>query len=282
MASVIQTLGPSAYGGFMELVGDGEDACTHKALVRFHGSDRALDSYVKVYCTKTAPKGFVNELIGYTLAKWGGLNVAHRAAVLLLDPAQASYLPPHMQPMLTTSGQVVSWCVQSIGGRTPLQLYRFNTDRAAALKAVRHDFKKWKDLPDVAALDAWLLNEDRNLGNLVRLGAGRYALIDHGRVCTGNSWNSPLDRLRMKHFNKLAKIAWDEDDLDLAPSEFHTPLVGSFERHEQALDEAANDLEYWLPKLISSAEEADATQFLAERVTAVRDHLKATYGVLFP
>jgi hypothetical protein len=282
MASVIQTLGPNAYGGFMEMVGEGQDAVTHKALVRFLDVDVAVDSYVKVYCTKAAPKGLVNELIGYSLAKWGGLLTAPRAAVLLLDAEQTTFLPPHVSPPLTEDGKVIAWCVQSLAGKTPKQSYILSTDKAAALKSIQQDFKKWKDLAAVASMDAWLLNEDRNLGNVVRLGEGQYAVIDHGWACTGNSWSVPLDKTRMKHNNKLAGIAWSDQDLDNAPGTYHSPLVCSFDRHKDALGEAANDLDYWLPLLISEAEEQDATEFLQERVASVREYLRTTFGLLIP
>lgn len=280
MASVIQTLGPSAYGGFMELVGDGADATTHKALVHFYDTDSAVDSYVKIYCAKVAPKGLVNELVGYALAKAGGLLTPPRAAVLLLDSEQTQFLPSGVEPLRNAEGHVVSWCVQSLGGHTPKQSYQLSVEKAAALTAILQDLRKWSEFPDVATLDAWLLNEDRNLGNLVRIRAGRYAIIDHGRALTGNSWVSPLDRRRMKHRNVLAEVLWNDPDLENAPKPYHLPLVNSFDRHERALQEALADLNYWLPLLVSSADECDVMQFIAERVASVRKYLMTTYGVL--
>lgn len=261
MASVIQTLGPNAYSGFMELIGDGQDACTHKALVCFADTSGPVDSYVKIYCARTAPKGFVNELIGYSLAKWGGLLTPPRAAVLLLDVDQTKFLPPAIDPMRTNNGKILAWCVQSLAGTTPKQSYNLNADKTASTKYIRQDLNKWKDLPNVVALDAWLLNEDRNLGNVVRVGEGQYAVIDHGRVCTGNSWESPLDKNRMNHTNLLAAIAWENPNVEYAPENFHAPLIGSFVRYKQAVIDATPDLDYWLPKLISIVDEQDAKKF---------------------
>ncbi|WP_417471836.1 hypothetical protein [Luteimonas mephitis] len=279
---MIQTLAPSAYGGFLESVGDGDDAVTHKALVKFHDTDSAVDSYVKVYCVRAAPKGLVNELIGFSLARSGGLLTPPRAAILLLDDEQAAFLPKDMELLRTVDDHVVSWCVQSLAGKTPKQSFNLAADKSHALRSMQQDFKKWKELPDVATLDAWLLNEDRNLGNVIRVSEGRYAVIDHGRVCTGNSWVTPLEKARMKHCNKLALAAWDDADLDRAPSSFHLHLVNSFDRHRQALQDAASELDYWLSLLVSPAEEKDASAFMDNRVNSVRDYLKSAFGLLLP
>ena len=266
----------------MEKTAEGRDAFTHKALIKYHDVDKVIDSYVKIYCQNVAPKGLVNELIGYTLAKRSGLSVPYRAAVLLLNSEQAAFLPPKIAPLQSSQGHVVAWCVQSLGGKTPYQAYNYADNPSEALATIREDFKKWKELPEVASLDAWLLNEDRNLGNLVRLGKGRYALIDHGRVCTGRDWMPPLERSRMAHTNKLAHIAWDDPDLAKAPKSFHVPLVESFNQHSQSLLDSETDLDYWLPKLISTVEKADVDTFLTERTTTVGNHFKGVYGVLLP
>lgn len=40
----------------------------------------------------------------------------------------------------------------------------------------------WKPLPDACAFDGWIANEDRNLGNLLSDGRGKFWLIDHERA----------------------------------------------------------------------------------------------------
>ncbi|MDG2517205.1 hypothetical protein [Lysobacter soli] len=280
--TVVQTLGPSSYCGFMESVGDGIDAYTHKALVRFHDAPKAVDAYVKVYCVDQAPRGLVNELIGYVLAKHDGLSVPYRAAVLLLEDHQLSAMPAGLNPLRTMDSHIVAWAVQSLGGKSPYQVYNYSRGSCAALAAVRKDFQKWKDLPAAASLDAWLLNEDRNLQNLVRLGTGNYALIDHGRVCTGNGWSVPLERAKMPHKNKLALIAWDDIALENAPKNYHVPIVERMAQHHGTLSHSEPDLDYWLPQLLTSSERDDVDVFLSERTSTVKAYFKASYGVLLP
>lgn len=235
-----------------------------------------------MYCVDQAPRGLVNELIGYVLAKHDGLSVPYRAAVLLLEDHQLSAMPAGLNPLRTMDSHIVAWAVQSLGGKSPYQVYNYSRGSCAALAAVRKDFQKWKDLPAAASLDAWLLNEDRNLQNLVRLGTGNYALIDHGRVCTGNGWSVPLERAKMPHKNKLALIAWDDIALENAPKNYHVPIVERMAQHHGTLSHSEPDLDYWLPQLLTSSERDDVDVFLSERTSTVKAYFKASYGVLLP
>jgi hypothetical protein len=277
-ASVVETLGPQSYRSFLEPVATGQDAFTHKALVAFHDGT-IVDAYVKVYCQRQAPKGLVNEVTGYVLAKGDGLPVPQRAAVLLLTAEQSSFLPSDAQPLITPDGHVVAWCVQSVGGQTPLQAFNLFGD-PAGLPTLLQDFSRWANLSKVVSLDAWLLNEDRNMGNLVRVSAGMYALIDHGRICTGNSWRAPLDRTKMKHVNKVAYVAWGDPDVDNAPSKYHPLILDACARHNQTWLDTATDIEHWLTQLLHSHERDDVTGFIGDRTGTLEAHLRAAYGVL--
>lgn len=277
--SVVQTLGPDSYLGFLERVGEGRDAKTHKALVRFHDSQIPADCYVKAYCSRSAPKGLVNELIGYALTKCGGFDVPNRAAVILLDDGQVNQFTADIEPQRSADGRIVAWCVESLGAPTPMTTYGLPSNGPGFL-SFKDDLARWGDLADVAAFDLWVLNDDRNPGNLVRLGRGRYALIDHGHVCSGNSWIAPLDRTDMRPLNKLAWFAWNAKELDGAPQKQHAQIVSSFDRHCIALNKAAEDLDYWLSLLVNPQERDDAEAFLQERLATVREHLRTTFGML--
>lgn len=279
-ASVVQTLGPDCYKTYLEPAGDGRDAVTHKALVSFHDSGVPQDTFVKVYCGRQAPKGLVNEIAGYVIAKADGLAVSERAAVLLLRPEQAAFIPPTVTPQTNSDGLLVAWCVQSIGGQTPTQAFNLSPECFAGIPRLQEDFAKWPQLPQAVSLDAWLLNEDRNTGNLVRLAPGRYALIDHGRICTGNSWVAPLDRQKMKHENKLARVAWNQPDIDHAPLKHRSSILAATDRHSHTLDNILIDLEYWLSTLLVEPERHDAEGFIADRTITVGTHLRTAYGVL--
>jgi hypothetical protein len=237
-----------------------------------------VDSYVKVYCKSKAPKGTINEIAGYALAKGDGLAVPQRAAVLLLSQEQAAFLPSGVSPHVNRNGLVVAWCVQSIGGTTPVQA--FNLMAASGLQTLREDFAKWNHLPQVVSLDAWLLNEDRNMGNLVRTGPGRYALIDHGRICTGNAWSTPIDRAKMKHQNKVAWAAWGDPDIDNAPPNHRSSILAACARHKRTLEETVNQLELWFAAFLSSPEKDDLQGFFGDRAYTVGTYLRQSYGVL--
>lgn len=275
--SVTQLLGPSSYLSYLGKAGDGCDANTHKARVEFEPGT-PVDAYVKVYDEGDAPKGLVNELIGYVLAKHADIDVPVRSAIMLLSNAQTGYLPDGFRPMKDASGSVVAWCVEDVGGNTPKQAFRWTEEQG--LEALRDDLKKWQKLVDVVALDAWVLNEDRNLGNLVRMAPGQYAVIDHGRVCTGNAWAVPLDRARVSHTNKLALAAWDSHDVEQAPAKVRSGVLSAFEAHATVLAKADLDLLEWLPRLVEGLEEQDVKDFLQQRATSVPKHYKTAFQVL--
>lgn len=277
--SVVQMLGPDCYKTYLEPIRGGRDAITHKALVAFHDSGPE-DTFVKVYCRNRAPKALVNEVAGYVIAKADGLAVSQRAAVLFLTPDQAGFLSPEVNPIRSRDGLVVAWCVQSIGGPTPAQAFNLTPGETDGLTRLQDDFAKWPELPKAVSLDAWLLNEDRNTGNLIRLASGRYALIDHGQICTGNRWSAPLDRSKMKHVNKLAWAAWGEPDIDNAPSKQRPAILAACDRHGDTLTEITTDLEHWLSMLLGEPEKRDAEGFFSDRTTTVGTYLRSAYGVL--
>lgn len=276
----VETLGPEAYQGYLEPVGEGNDARTHKALVRFNNEAYGSDCYVKAYCASLAPKGLVNELIGYALAKHGGFDVPRRAAVLLLDSDQALAFGSGFNAPTTVSGHVLAWCVESLDRPTPKTVFQLSPQDVSGLPSLQADLQKWRDLPSAVSFDSWLSNDDRNPGNLVRLSAGRYALIDHGRVCSGNAWQSPLDKAEMGRINLLALWAWSAGAMQFVPRDQQLPLITSFDRHGEALEKAASDIDYWLGELVDPVEKADAEAFLDERVSTVREHLSQTFGML--
>jgi len=150
----------------------------------------------------------------------------------------------------------------------------------AGFSVLQADFARWKNLSKVVSLDAWLLNEDRNMGNLVRMGVGRYALIDHGRICTGNHWAVPIDRARMKHTNKLALVAWGNADIDSAPNQARASILQACDGHSSAYMLSLPALQRWFVDLIQEDESKDAQGFFAERSGSVGRHLRTAYGVL--
>lgn len=273
---ITELLGPTNYHTYLAGIGDGQDAYTHKALIAFHDGP-AVQAYVKIYCAVAAPRGVVNEIVGYKLAAHRGIAVPHRSAVMRLLPRQCSFLPREATPITDHDGLVVAWCVEDLGGETPKQIYNL---RKAAGTAIVEDIAKWSKVPDVIALDAWLLNEDRNLGNLVRLGKGRYAVIDHGRVCTGNAWSPPLDRKRKDHRNVLAEIVWSDPVVENAPIPSCRSLIDSLGSHTAVLAAAEFELAEWLDELEGADASKDVMGFLADRAADLVPHYKAAFGLL--
>ncbi|WP_146165818.1 hypothetical protein [Stenotrophomonas panacihumi] len=272
-----ELLGPGCYRGYLAHIGEGSDASTHKALVAFHGQTEPSQAYVKVYCAATAPRGLANEFIGYALAKAAGLEVPAKSAILRLNPSQSLFLPSGMSPQLDTQGNVIAWCVEELSGESPKQLL---TADAAAYAPLAEEIRKWPQLADTVALDDWLVNEDRNLGNLIRIGPRRFALIDHGRVCTGLAWNRPLDRAVVDTINKLALIAWGNPLTKEAPPPSHSQLFESINKLAEALASAEIELDHWLPQLMGPEDESDVRGFLDVRTSFLPPHYQAEFGLI--
>ncbi|MGX2088596.1 hypothetical protein ACWJLF_15705 [Xanthomonas axonopodis pv. maculifoliigardeniae] len=272
-----QLLGPDSYRGFLADVGDGADALTHKALVTFHGVTAPVQAYVKIYCTVAAPRGLVNELIGYALAKATGVDVPNRSAILLMNSEQAKFLPTSITPQRDVDNHVVAWCVEEAPGLSPKQIYNANNAMQGPL---RDEIQKWPTLISTVVLDDWIVNDDRNMGNLIRTAPRRFTLIDHGRVCTGNSWARPLKRDTAENVNKLAGIAWGSPLVENSPRDKHAEIFETSLKSANILSTAEIDLDYWLPKLLELEDADDVKGFLEDRATTLSAHYKSCFGIL--
>jgi hypothetical protein len=86
--------------------------------------------------------------------------------------------------------------------------------------------------------------------------------------------------MRMKHSNKAALAAWEDQDIDRAPAQYQAPILTSCDHHAATFEEGALDLDYWLSVLVSPEEKEDVTHFVAGRTRDLGAHLRAAYGLL--
>lgn len=197
----IQILKADAFGGALRAPKSRGAGAIFRAKIRV-GED-SLRCYVKpltdqIRCPTTgkvvANYELINEALGYVLAKACGLSVASNAGIILLDREQ---VPQSLLDELDRSAcgfrQETFFCWFTEDMEFPslkqrhlgdAQLTSFNDRR---LRRLSSELAKSPDSPKVIAFDGWLMNSDRNVGNLLA-GPKRLTLIDHGRILNFPNW----------------------------------------------------------------------------------------------
>lgn len=136
----------------------------------------------------------VSEALGYILASTSGLSTPSVAGVIALG---ADQLP----------ADVLSDLIKIGGSRQPSYLCWFSKDMEHPNLKQRHLsgialpvfeerrlrrlavlLAKHADSAKIVAFDDWLLNSDRNLGNILQAASAALMLIDHGRIFGYPNW----------------------------------------------------------------------------------------------
>ena len=188
----VSILPSGAYQGYVDNVVEGADGATHIALVDFDGSERGIRAVVKLYPKDSM--GIYNEIIGYMLASSLKIPQPSRAAVFPIEVAMLHEVPTWMP---TEAQYWLAWCtewipkksikpwfnkIKGIQGKPPDKKTR------KAYRRISADLKRWLKAPNTASFDDWVANNDRNMGNLIRMGRGDYRIIDHGRLFNAEPW----------------------------------------------------------------------------------------------
>ena len=165
-------------GAYLRPIGkapDGIRAYTHLAALKPPNA-AACRGYVKHY-PDNAAKGLFNEWFGYILMR--ALGVPQPQAAIMKAPVYGLPESPmawafvSCQPSPTFDG-------------TPKQLYNIEKPEQHA-QLVKRLFN-CTAMPLLIAADQFLINGDRNLGNLVFAGKSSFVAIDHGDILGGCNW----------------------------------------------------------------------------------------------
>lgn len=163
--------------------------------------------YAKFYDTASQPKGLLNEILGYCVAKSWGFDVPEFAAVafLPLKRLKLTTSPPSAQWLKSLAKKTEvypAFCTSVVSASPPAITFGLNVD------AIRQDVALWKNLPAAVALDHVIANTDRHFGNLLRISKSRYALIDHGRLFNdaAASWTANDLKIDGVYKNRLAEL----------------------------------------------------------------------------
>ncbi len=241
------------YLGFVALPAEGISALTHLAYVKDPTTNTQQRAYLKLF---TEPdKQFVNEVTGYLLAAHAGVTQPSRGFVQHVPITVLQSLYPRLKFPVNRS-TLPLWGTSDLGAGTAK--HYFHTVTPALIK----DLQGWDKLPTAMAFDEWVANIDRNIGNLVRLAAGQYAVIDHGHVLTSPDWKAGHLISGKSYPNKLEQIAWPNGVTLPAKS----AAMHALTHHERSLTSAWLELQDWWKTLLSPEDMQCAGDFLTNRL----------------
>lgn len=183
-------------------------AYTHLANVHPPGGTPCR-AYIKHF-PEAATKGLFNEWFGYTLMR--AMGVPQPAAAIM------------RAPVFGHPDSVMAWAFVSCEATptydgTPKQRYNIDDPKQHA-QLVKRLFD-CDQIPLLIAADQMLMNDDRNLGNLVFTGKKSFVAIDHGCILGGDAWQSADLWFTAKWVN--SKLLSDR----LVPIANHSPTLRS-------------------------------------------------------
>jgi len=224
-------------------------ALTHVALIVHRG--RQVRAFIKAYDKRNSAK-LLAEVLGYTLAHFTGVPQPAGAGILFVPGAKLRELA---HKKLGTPAAQIQYdddhlCFASVevtdhnGGR--VRTFGQATDWTAVgpreqEKAFFQLVNKWPHFAPLAALDAWLANQDRNLGNVLWVSEKNFVVIDHGEILAGYSaLAQPCDTVFKHMFVDQIRIYRPK-----FPHKTLTACVDGCRAVSVGYAAARNDLNYW-------------------------------------
>lgn len=196
------------------------------------GYDAQTDEEVSVYIRIGRPAALMAELLFATIARAAGLPAAQPFVANI--PATAFPLNSDITPR-----GLVAFAALDAGGTAFSIMINDGGDGAKLIR-------DWPALGAVAATDEWLLNSDRNLGNLVYSNK-QITLIDHAEafanrdaelwtlaefIDCGHMANKLLHFAKQQMPNKSIKALWAKIELWLATDASRLDILSCIEMSE--------------------------------------------------
>ena len=199
MGQIVQYLPFLSYKKYLRPAIDGRmGLMTHVAELTWNDGIQR-ESYVKFY-GENKKRALLNEAIGYLLVSGLGLPQPELAGFLEFKISEK--LTPEIWDKVSEvdryRGVTYAWvCTNTNGINRRLELDNAKTPEIKSYITTHllEALKSWEKLPNLIMCDDWLINNDRNLGNLLELPNRTFTLIDHGGILYGDNW-SPWDIMR--------------------------------------------------------------------------------------
>lgn len=219
-------------------------------------------------------RALANEITGYVLANRFGLAQPAPACVIrapLRQLALSSAPRRHGSWLRVLTKCRDTWpafCTQAIQSPTPWHHYG-----GSLSEALIQDLRNWPDAAKTMAFDEIIANLDRNLRNLLRIGPGQYALIDHGRlVTTDGHWTAGDLDPALQPVNRLLRILYDD------PAPAANAMVAAAERSTLLLA-GLHEVQHWLQHLLPVEQQAAFHAFLQTRTIKASNAIAARYAL---
>ncbi|MBD9671603.1 hypothetical protein IB275_13555 [Pseudomonas sp. PDM21] len=209
------------------------------------------------------------EVIGHVLASICGFKVADPAGIVLLTQEQ---IPASVLNRLHPQEDYFCWFGRDMEHPSLRQKHlgfeAFSPLMEARLLRLAKELSKHPELARLIAFDEWLLNSDRNLGNLLQTRRGELILIDHERIFVYPNWtpgsmgkHPDPARNRIKDLVDVAILRWSEQLPNKSARVLaYNGFAVSFR------DRAANELRENLSKLLDRDEIEAVIDLLEQRL----------------
>ncbi|MDX8384792.1 MAG: hypothetical protein R8M45_11975 [Ghiorsea sp.] len=232
----VEIYAPQRYLKFISYIDEGLNSTTHLANIDFpSGTNKAV---VKMFPASSMK--LTHEAIAYTFAEALHIPQPKRAGFIFLSRSDMPNPPTWMDE------NAIAWCCQYIDKDCIKPWFNKMRGELAddkktkkALFKISTDLNQWLYAARASAFDDWLSNVDRNMGNLIRLGKGKYAVIDHDQIL------HTLDHTK-KTKNKLLEMLAIKKDY----STLLNAMLVEQENHQLILDKAWENVLYFIHDIL--------------------------------
>lgn len=192
----IQTLPNSAFKGPLRAPDMVGESPIFRGLITVDGVDhrcfiKPLPDYIQcpIAGSPVLNRSLAAEVIGHTLAKASGFMVPDPAGFILLDREQ---LPITIQNGLEVQRDYFCWFGRDMEFPSLKQRHLgnglFDLLMQMRIHRLAVELSRHPEIARLIAFDEWLLNSDRNLGNLLQALRGELILIDHSSIFVFPNW----------------------------------------------------------------------------------------------
>lgn len=236
----------------------------HLARVRF--GHQTITAYVKL-SPPDRPGTIAAEAVGWMLAK--RLPRARRACLIDLDLSLIHAAKPPVW-VHQLEEPVVAWCCQAIPADSLQSLVENDEGNEDRLWC---DVLDSEEGPSIAGLDHWAANDDRHGGNLLRLSANHWSVIDHGRVFGRHDWpaQGPAHQVSTYLVRQARRHL-----AGAALRDFTANVIHASEEHADVLMSSVDNIRVYLDRLHGPESAQRAIDFLTQRQS--REWMAAQFG----
>lgn len=236
----------------------------------WHGS---IMAFVKFYPYDNGKnRGLANEIVGHLITGALGIGQPNPAFIadIPLDRLRFTGMPSHwrwLADVAKARGTYPAFCTQLSNASTPWHSYSGDAD------AIRNDVKAWPGHLPAITLDDTIANIDRHWNNLLRTGKSDYLLIDNGQLVAPVWKKSDLDQ-NAEFTNLLLKRIYKT-----VPKDIGNAMIHFAESHPDAWSACAEEIGYWLPKVLPAGDAIAFDEFIRRRAQSAAKRLIGRYSL---